>query len=257
MSIYIIGSAALKGLFPDFKREPKDLDILVDRDCDAHSVKCFMANCFATSNTRIEVHHIDPLFNWACTKALGPNEFLTLKCSHIFWDINWEKHMFDIVFLFEHGAKIVPELFSLLYNHWTNVHGVNKRSDLNMAASEFFNNALKGKYDHDYLHTIINPLPTYLKVLKDGAEVDVSEEKFNSLSHSEKLELVREEVYVMAYERMGSRSYRAAYAWMLKKFIMSHAPMWEALFILGNYRELHKPIINYKTIIDNAIKNDI
>jgi len=89
--------------------------------------------------------------------------------------------------------------------------------------------------------------------LKDGAEVEVSEEKFNLLSHDEKMELVREELYVMAFERLAGRSYKSAYLWMIKKFIMHHAPIWEVHFILANYRALHKPIINYKTIIENGL----
>lgn len=244
---YIIGSHAIKAMYPSFPREPKDVDYLVRNE----SVE------IEGIAERSERHIIPVLFEYLVIHGISGSVMLTLKASHIFWDIRWEKHMYDIVFLFEHGAKMIPDLFSALYHHWCSFHGQNKRSELNMTAADFFDNALKGEYDHDYLHTLINPSPMYLKVLKDGAEVDVSEEKFNLLSHVEKLELVREEVYVMAFERLAGRSYRAAYSWMLKKFIMNHAPMWEALFILKNFRALHKPIINYKTKIEDAIKVNV
>jgi hypothetical protein len=242
---YLIGSRAIKALFPDFPREPKDYDFLVQtkqptkREVDL-----------------VEEYHINPvLFEYVEKHGINADVLLTLKTSHIFWDIFWSKHMFDIVFLKEHGAKLIQPLFDDLYEYWNNFHGKNQRSDLSMSSESFFDNALT-KYDHDVLHTYINPNPVYFKVLKDGADVDVSEEKFNALSFEDKLELVREEVYVMAYERLFNRDYRVAFNWMLKKFIMNHAPMWEALFIVNNYRILQKCPINYVDVIESHMKHD-
>lgn len=242
---YVIGSSALKTLYPDFRREPKDIDVLV-RDQEGKIEYTFLA--------RYEFLQCQPLYNYLEGNGLTGDVLLTLKCSHIFWNINWDKHIYDITFLFGKGCKIIKPLFNELYAYWNTWHGKNKRSQLAMTAEDFFNNAVSCPHDHDWLHTLINPSPTYQKVLKDGAEVDVSEDKFNALSFEEKCDLVREEVYVMAYERMGSRSYKAAYYWMLKKFIMSHAPMWEALFILENFRHLDRPLINYKNQIENGIR---
>lgn len=106
--------------------------------------------------------HINPVFENYPYDIITANDLYTLKISHIFWNIKWEKNMFD---------------------------------------------------------------------------------KYHNLSYEDKLNLVREEVYVMAYERLNNRDYRTAYAWMLKKFIMNHAPMFEALFIIENYRTLHIPLI--------------
>lgn len=228
----LIGSAAIKHHYPDFPRTPKDLDYI------------------GAGESSREVEYLsNPVLEHLEGIAL-PEVLLTLKASHIFWDINWDKHMYDIVFLFEKGNEINTPLFYDLYNHWINIHGKNKRSDLTLSADEFFDNALK-EYDHDYLHTIINPSPTYLKVLK--GEVEPDEEKFNLLSHEEKEALVREEVYVMAYERMRHINYVSAYRKMLKKFIMHHAPIWEVFFILKNYRSLHKPLINYQNLLNHGI----
>jgi hypothetical protein len=163
--------------------------------------------------------------------------------------------MFDIVFLKEHGAKLIRPLFDELYEYWNQFHGKNQRSDLTMTAESFFDNALT-KYDHDVLHTYINPTPTYFKVLKDGAEVEVSEDKFNLLSDEDKMQLVREKVYVMAFERLFNRDYRVAYNWMLKKFIMNHAPLYEALFIIDNYRVMQRCPFNYVDKINQGIANN-
>jgi len=243
---FLIGSRAIKNIFPNFTREPKDYDFLVEKKLPKD-----------TSNGIIKEYHENPvLFKYIINNikdGVSADVIYTLKVSHMFWDIFWAKHMYDIVFLKENGAKLIRPLFDDLYAYWCEYHGKNKRSNLDMPAEQFFNNALT-KYDHDVLHTYINPTPLYLKVLKDGADVDVSEEKFNQLSFDEKLDLAREEIYVMAFERLFKRDYRVAYNWMLKKFIMEHAPIWEALFIIDNYRIMQKCKINYKEIIENKMK---
>jgi hypothetical protein len=230
----LIGSMAMRYHFPDFKRTPKDTDwIGVGRNIPGE----------------VEFHR-NPILENYHDEVLSANDLYTLKMSHIFWDIRWEKHMFDIQFMIKKGCVLNRSLFDKLYAYWNEVHGENKRSDLAMTAKDFFNNALPKTYDHDFLHTLINPVPTYTKVLKDGAEVEVDEDKFNALSFEDKLALVREEVYVMAYERLAGRDYRIAYSWMLKKFILHHAPIWEAIFIVENFIELHLPKINYKEKLD-------
>ncbi len=235
----LIGSKAIKHHFPDFKRDAKDTDYIVKHKPDQKF-------------KRVEFL-LNPVLDGFSGSILSPNLLYTLKASHLFWDIQWSKHVYDVQFLKSKGCKIDKDIFYQLYQYWCIIHGVNKRSNLDMTAKDFFNNALK-KYDHDFLHTLIKPEPTYKKVLKDGAEVDVDESKYNELSHAEKIDLVREEVYVMAYERLAGRDYRSAYSWMLKQFIMHHAPMYEALFIIDNFTELNRPIINYKKHLDNELQ---
>lgn len=230
----LIGSAAIKHHFPDFNREPKDLDFIVKQPMKG--------------NRDVEYLYNPVLCDLICD-VLPANIMYTLKISHLFWDKQWSKHMYDVQFLKSKGCVLHRQLFYELYAYWQTVHGENKRSDLEQTAEDFFNNALK-KYDHDFLHTLINPNPTYKKVIKDGAEVEVDENKYNALKYQEKIDLVREEIYAMAYERLAGRHYRTAYAWMLKKFIINHAPLYEALFIIENYNELSKPIINYKNKLD-------
>lgn len=239
----IIGSTAIKHYFPDFPREPKDIDYVVN----------------APIKERVEGYEflvntvLYPLVKGkeAC---VHPDTLYTLKISHLFWNINWDKHMFDVQFLKGKGCKFDRELFDKLYIYWQEVHGRNKRSDLKMSAEDFFDNALDLEYEHDYLHTLLNPIPTYTKVLVDGAEVEVSEEKFNLLSYEDKCNLVYEEVELMSWERWPKWDFRIAYFKMLKKFIISHAPIWEALFIIDNYITLHKPRRNHFKIIENGIK---
>jgi aspartyl/asparaginyl-tRNA synthetase len=128
-----------------------------------------------------------------------------------------------------------------------------------MSANDFFTNAIKYPIKHDDLHEMLikhshfkgQLTPTYCKILKDDSEVDVSEDKFNMLSFEEKLNLVQEEVMVMAMERSFHPDYRINYNIMLKKFILNHAPLWEAIFIIFNYPKLIKPFFNYKQFLNN------
>jgi len=234
----IIGSTAIKYYFPDFTREPKDLDYAV------------------VSDIKKRGQDVEYLTNPVICEMQGegylsPELLYTLKMSHMFWDVNWEKHMYDIQFLKKKGCFLVTDLFYKLYDYWNTVHAKNKRSDLKMSSEDFFDNAVKCPHSHDYLHTLINPIPTYTKVLI--GEVEVCESKFNQLSHEDKCSLVTEEVMVMAYERYSNKDYRIAYSKMLKKFIISHAPLWEAVFIIENYIELHKPKFNYLKTIENGL----
>ena len=252
----IIGSTAIKNFFPDFPREPQDIDIIKSMYIEKYN-----------SDTRIEWLENHILKNWF-TKPIEictPNELYTLKISHCFWDLennSWDKHMWDIQWLKEKGCKFIPELFYQLYSYWETVHGKNKRSDLNMSSEKFFDNVVNYPREHDLLHEMLvqhdyfdNKIPTYKKILKDGAEVDVSEEKFNKLAEKEKFNLVIEEIMVMSLERYGDMYYKKAFVRMLKKFILSHCPIWEGIWIIQNHKKLITNIpFDYLEFLNKKIK---
>lgn len=244
----LMGSRAIRLHFPDFPREPKDWDYISNMDFISSEV----------NGKRTEIYDIPPLFKrfdnvTRDVKVLSPDELYTLKVSHIFWDIKWEKTMFDIVWLHDKGCNLDMELFKELYEWWEGVHGANHRSNLMLTREEFFDNGLKGDFDHDYLHTLINPEPMFTKILVEPNGVDCSEEKWNDLSFDDKLELIREETYVMAYERLAGRSWLSAYKWQLKQMITGHLTMYEALFAIENYRLLERPKINFKELLDEKL----
>ncbi len=241
----LIGSKAIKHYFPEFKREPKDIDYIVNVDSRLKS-----ENGIEYLQNPIIYNKYKPFTN----TIISLNDLTTLKASHLFWNINWNKHMFDLQFLLSKGCGIDESLFFELYSYWSVYHGKNKRSDLKMSKEDFFNNAINyNESQHDDLHLIINPIPIYTLVLKEGKEVELCENKFNNLTHEQKLDFVREEVMVMAYERYKDLNYKIAYSIMLKKFIISLAPKFSLLFILKNYIELHKSKINFIKIIENGI----
>lgn len=229
----LIGSKAIKHWFPDFNREPNDEDRIV--------------NDIQLSG---KVGNIEYLYNpiLPFEEICSPNNLLTLKMSHIFWEVGWEKHMWDIQFLLKKGCTYDIDLFYKLYSFWNKIKQ-NKRSNLQMSANVFFTNAVNYPVSHDDLHYLLKETPTFTKVLI--GEVEVGEDKFNLLSFEEKLSLVEEEIMVMAFERYQGLDYRVGYYKMLKKFIINHAPMWEALFIIKNFIVLSKPSFDYFTFLNN------
>jgi hypothetical protein len=249
----IIGSTAIKYFYPDFPREPKDFDVILESKDE--NIKPYLGENF---NKKIEILENPIILEYYKGNGfLPPNLLCTLKASHLCWNINWEKHMFDLQFLLKKGNKIDFELFKQLYDYWNTVHSKNKRSDLKMSKQDFFDNSVNyNENEHDFIHTILNPIPIYTKCLKDGCEVELDENKFHALSHEDKLEFVREEIYVMSFERYKELGYKHAYNKMLKKFIISHAPFFSIIFILENYIELEKCQKNYFKIIENGLQEN-
>ena len=223
----IIGSHAIKHFYPDFPREPKDLDYACKQENPQVKI--------VPDNMRVEY-----LYNPVITKYVGeeevylnPDLLLTLKASHLFWDINWDKHMFDVQFLLKNGHTINRKIFYELYDFWNEYHSKNKRSDLNKSKEDFFTNAINyDEHEHDELHLLINPVPMYTMLLAEGKEVELDENKFYPMTHRQKCAVVYEETMVMAYERYKKLGYLRAYSRMLKKFIREHAPMYVALFAI-------------------------
>ena len=247
----LIGSTAIKTWFPDFKREPKDVDYAINKEVN------FIASNDKEQKVELLVNPVlcnYMLENYPTEGIALPNVLYTLKLSHaVGWDINWEKHVYDIQFLKSKDCKIIWSLFYDLYNYWQETHK-NKRSNLQMSADEFFDNAVTYPVKHDDLHKILNPVPTYTKILV--GEVEVSEKLFNCLTHQDKCNLVIEEVMVMALERYNNLNYKQAYNKMLKKFILNHAPLWESVFILENYMELEIPKFNFLKFFENELRTN-
>lgn len=238
----IIGSTAIKFWFEDFPRKPKDVDIIKNMYIKEY-----------TSNLKIEWLENKVLQNWFIKpiEICTPNELYTLKISHCFWDLengSWSKHMWDVQWLKEKGCKFIPALFYQLYTYWEELHGKRKSSNLQMSAEDFFNNAIDYPIPHDDIHKLLiqhpyfkgQEQPTYVKILKEGQEVDVCMDKFSNLTEEEKFNVVFEEVAVMSLENRFSKKmyWKTKYERMLKKFITSHAKIEESLWIIQNHKKL-------------------
>lgn len=172
-----------------------------------------------------------------------------LKRSHLWRDYKWDRHITQYHFCFgaygleillapyEDIAKERQELTIKAYPQGN--------PNLNQSNEEFFNDAVKKKFDHDWLHELVayERRPMYTKLKKPGkadlawCEKDLWE---NDLSFHQKLQCVAEETTVIACERFmipndWNYGYRRAYAQALKKVCTTLCSGWFRDFAIDNY----------------------
>ncbi len=179
-----------------------------------------------------------------------PDAIYTIKCSHLGWDINWNKHKDSVLFLKRHGAMLIPELYNSFVEYWKSVNGNKPQLDMYKTKSEFFSNAVPLVIEHDDLHKIsVYPdEPLYLKVLEDNQEVALSESKFNQLTFEDQVRLFKEEIAVIAVERwLINPKLKKEYHWMeawnlaLHKTVVDLTKDWYTDFMVKNLEQFVKP----------------
>lgn len=254
MITVLIGSSAMKHHFPD-SREPKDIDYFCDE----------FQSTSVNGKIRDERFWHPDLVLWPWGEIATPDELYTIKVSHAFWELknrSWDKHMMDILFLQSKGAKLIPELYAILYKIWEDTHG-KKKVNLEAEPDEFFNDKIvKRVFDHDSIHESVAyyDRPLFERILRDNSDVAVDKSKWDAMDHEDKLKMVREEIYATALERKlvpsdYTSSPGAAYNWTLRKTITSLTKGWFALFVVENFKDLTKADVDYvKRHKDNAHK---
>lgn len=248
----LVGSHAARHWFNDF-REPGDVDYLVKGDLKGEARKIEYHNVLRgdglvnlfDSAAQSAILMADPLGGE--TIGLTAEQLYTLKLSHSFWNINWDKTMFDINFY--QKKKVVEDevLFSSLYKDWVKIHGP-KKARLKRPNEDFFTAAVSREFPHDSLHEAIAyyERPLFETVKYDKSQAYVEEELFLQLSDEDKLRLCREEIYVTALERFlipkkFCYSTLAAYRGACRLLITSMSKGWFPKFIVLNWQTLNKP----------------
>jgi len=218
--------------FPDFPREPKDIDYISKDDI----------------MSREEEHHWISEFQYFLDNNeddtyLDAKHLITLKESHAGWNINWEKTMHDITFLQRKGLKADRTVYSKLVKGWIKIHGVRWVSMKNKDSTTFFEDAVDRKYVHDDIHEAISVYdkPLFESLVVEG--VTCSEDGFNKLSYEDKILLVKEEVWVTALERWlipedFKMHHQVAYSRALKKLATTMSSGYFKFFILDNWNDL-------------------
>lgn len=182
------------------------------------------------------------------------DELYTIKLSHSYWVLkngSWDKHIYDMQLMKKYGAKLILPLHDLLYEVWEDTYG-KKSVNFNQSADTFFKDAVTRKYDHDSVHESIayGDEPMFNKILTKPGGVKVSEKKFNALTFEEKCQLLREEVYATALERLiipNNYHYNqnVAYYRALKMLVTSQSKGWFPRWVLDNFTEVRIPDVNY------------
>lgn len=237
----IYGSTAIKFWFPDFDREPHDLDIITDE---------------VTKNSNNTEYYWISAFNYLVNNDhqtyVTPDFLYTIKVSHASWDVNWVKTMKDIEFLKSKGCVLDKPFYNLLYKEWTKIHG-KKNVKLSVKNEDFFNSNISRKYDHDELHLLFKyyERPLNESIRKDLNSPACSEELWNKLSYNDKLKTTQEELFVLTAERFilvdKPISVNHAIILMLKRMILSTTSGWFNLFIIENFDILRSDLGYFKS----------
>lgn len=234
----LIGSKALSEAVDNFYRPVNDIDYFSEQEIAG-----------------AETFYHPALEDWAWGHVATLDELYTIKISHSFWKLrnnSWGKHMSDISWLQNKTeAKLIPELYSLLYGVWSETYGV-KKANLEQEPDEFFNPSVQRTYEHDSIHASVAYYsePLFNEILRDDHAVAVSKFKFDNLTQEKKFQLVREEIYATALERhLIPSNYEKSTGWAyntaLMQTITSFSKGWFPLFIVENYSKLKKPDIDY------------
>lgn len=246
MGFLVIGSTALRYHFGSEVRKPKDRDILSDGDIH-------LADLPSTGESDSFIHPDLASFTKHRYGYATVDELYTIKVSHSHWELRngtWGKHMADILFLQEKGAKLIPEFYQALYRIWLEFHGKKKMTF--SESEEFFDDAVVRKYDHDSLHESVayGDHALYADYLIPGRSVAMDMAKVWASEHDDIVKLFREEIYATALERLVvPRDYRfspgLAYHWALRRTITSLTKGKSSLWLIQNFKDFKSPIDPY------------
>lgn len=238
----VVGSIAAKKWGIN-RGEPNDRDVWITRE---EEVKYL-------TNTKVDYHVIPKEIIKAIPRRncmATADALYTIKCSHFQWDIHWEKTKADILYMKSKGCKLIPSLYETLVRYWRKEHGDKSFLSLKRKKEEFFNDHVKYKYDHDFLHEVVAlpNKPVYTHCLKDNEDVLIDEDKFLSLPFDQQVKMFKEEITVIACERwlLNERfkgSWLEAYMMSLKKTLTNLTKGWASDFIIMNLEHFIKPDI--------------
>lgn len=218
--MYLFGSKLIKKIFPDF-REPNDEDWITN---NKDELKKSIVG-------KQEYYYIP----FSPDREMTADEIYTVKVSHAIYDIHWRKTMSDIRFLQIKGCQVIPELLSQLRKHWETIHGPQKRVDFEVEEGKFFDDRVKRKVNHDDLHKMLNPTPTYLKMIVN--DVNPDEDKFFALPLNDQKEVLFEEAFVIALERFSKQNNRLSYNTAQQSLVTRLHPIWIADYIILNWNK--------------------
>ena len=216
----LVGSRALNFWCPEIKvNEDTDWDLICN---DTHE--------FNFNN--VERHDVNSLNNLAMTDYISFEQItlpdgqkasvmnLTglaiMKRSHLWRDLKFDRHI--AMYLHAGLDKEIKMIQNDPIGHAKQLFDLNHRIKLTMqeypqghpnlmqSKEDFFDDAVKKKYDHDLLHDLVakssfDDVPVYTHLLKYEGMAYCCKDKWKALDYSMKIRAVLEEATVIAIER--------------------------------------------------------
>lgn len=235
----IFGSTAIKYWYPDYPKEPNDIDMIISsipekefRRPNTEYFKNYGTDCIIKINQ-------DPFY-------VDPDLLYTIVCSHLAWEPKngkWWKWLKDSVFLKNKGCKINHYIYVRLYREWEILHGSKSHISLNKATEMFFKDGVRREYDHDWLHEHfkVNPdCPAYKYALRSTDSPMMDSFLFKELDRNTQLLTCLEEMFVVAFERKTTLP--NAY----KSLVTKMSKGWWNQFLIENIEVLLNEFTNEK-----------
>ncbi len=183
-----------------------------------------------------------------------------IKRSHLWRNLSFGKHItmyhkhlkcdldeFDLEILKER-----TDLTHLEFNHW-------KPPSLKKTVTDFFDDYVAKKYDHDYLHTLFSyyDRPLYESMQDDPSIAWCNKKDWDKFTYNDKVKCVSEECMVIAAERflipVGWEYHpKLAYSKALEKVCTTLTSGWFRDFAIDHYPEI---LYSYDVSKFDKVKN--
>ena len=129
-----------------------------------------------------------------------------VKRSHLWRDLDFDKHITHYHRFIDFPRSEWTQRMEALYQErlqLTKAAFPQRQPNLMQSKEDFFDDAVKKIYEHDYLHELVAfyNAPLYTRLLRSPELAWCDEDKWNSLTELEKDQCVAEETMVIAIER--------------------------------------------------------
>ncbi len=260
MNPVLTGSTSLRRYFPFF-RDCYDCDIdLWVPEGESYTKNSSLEDILYIPKEIYEKISQESFLSYDGYIIPSPSHLLTIKLSHMSWDIVWYKHYIDVIFMQNSGIEVDFDLFKSLKSFFRKKHGDKVSLSLRKDKKSFFTDEVNYIIDHDKLHEAVagkDSEPAYKRLLLNDNEVMINRDKFKELSLEEKIQLFQEEITTIAIERwlipengIATYSISCAFFLSIKKVITNLTKGWATDFILFNLNKF-KPQIH---LFQNAAK---
>lgn len=247
----LIGSRAIAHWNKDFKVKPgADWDIIGHTGDDYH----FRRLLNIPEEDRIEWHSLESLNNHILLDTFDEFGVCSLYGlaiiyrSHLHRDWNWDAHItkyyrFILPMVSDH-SRLLSDPLLLERIKLTKKAFPQGNPKLNKSNDEFFDDPVNKVYDHDFLHELYayEDRPMFER-LKRPEQFDLAwcaKDLWEQLSHTQKLQCVAEETFVIATERFmvpnnWDFATKRAYYFALKKVCTTLTSGWFRDFAIDNF----------------------
>ena len=145
-------------------------------------------------------------FNEHELRVVNPIGLAIIKRSHLWRDLSFDKHITHYQnHLSKYRSQFSEDDERVLTERTTLTHKEFPQGypKLNKTVSDFFDDAVTKKFDHDELHQILafNDVPMYTKMQRDSGLAWCEKDMWDNFSELEKQQCVAEETYVISVER--------------------------------------------------------